>query len=62
MKAYLNDKEIPIEDCFNDQGNIINPEYMKEGDIFRIESDWIEMENPRCEDITIIPSYNETIH
>ena len=38
MKAYLNDKEIPIEDCLNDKGGLIMPEYMKEGDIIKFIS------------------------
>lgn len=45
MKAYLNDKEIPLEDCVDNDGNLAMPEYMKEGDIIKFTTNWLSNHN-----------------
>lgn len=45
MKAYLNDKEIPLEDCVDNDGNLAMPEYMKEGDIIKFTTNLLSSRN-----------------
>ena len=40
-KAFLNNKEIPLEDCLTSTGAIQVPVYFKEGDIFTIKTPYL---------------------
>jgi hypothetical protein len=58
-KAYLNDIEIPIEDCL-DNGMLRAPEYMQEGDVVSFRSPYIKVSETH--EIKAIHPLSETIH
>jgi hypothetical protein len=37
-KAYINNVEIPLDDCLLENGMLSTPDYMQEGDTFKLVS------------------------